>query len=284
VQESRLHLGDFETRDDTYSSVIQDVRQLTAFWSKGSRGARLSAVHLVGFSEPEIVKMRAPLGIAAQGAEVRVLACPTHDDFSDCRLQLVELMMAYGLRARDLSIPLPPRGSRVAMATAMLSLIAATGAWKMLEHWTDRIDERMSKIEFQMIGTEDVDEDDEIRNEYLVAKSSLSVSIASLQTLKLEGLPLEAVLRHVYGTLGRVVDIKHLSFEESEEGTRILMEASLPDDVESAARSLEQLRRAAQADPKFSEIEVQPSSRVPDRNLGEALTFTLKGFYLGSDA
>lgn len=284
VQESRLHLGEFRVREDTYSSVIQDVRQLAAFWSKGSRGAPLSAVHLVGFSEPEIHKMRAPLGIAAQGAEVRVVACPDHDDFTDCRTQLVELMMAFSLRARDLSIPLPPRASRVALATVVLSLIAAAGAWKMLEHWTARIDERMSRIEFEMIGTEHVDHDDEVRNEYVTAKSSLEASIGSLQTLKVEGLPLESVLRHVYGTLGRVVDIKHLTFEETEEGTEVLMEASLPDDVESAARSLEQLRRAATVDPKFKNIEVEPSSRVPDLKLGESLTFTFKGIYVGGGA
>tara|TARA_R110002073_G_scaffold19743_4_gene71836 strand:- start:327 stop:1796 length:1470 start_codon:yes stop_codon:yes gene_type:complete len=283
VQESRLQLGEFENRDDTYGSVIQDVRQLAAFWAKGSRGAPLSAVHLVGFSEPEIQKMGAPLAIAAQGADVRVISSPRHDDFTDCRTQLLELLMAYGQRARNLSIPLPPRASRIALATVALSLFAAVGAWKMLEHWSIRIDDRMSRIEFELIGTDDVDAHDQIRSEYTRAKGSLQASIGSMQSLKGEGLPLEAVLRHVYGTLGRVVDIQHLTFEHTDEGTEILMEASLPDDVESAARSLEQLRRAARVDSKFKNIEVQPSSRVPDLRLGESLTFTFTGVYIGGD-
>jgi hypothetical protein len=284
IQESRLQLGEFENRDDTYGSVIQDVRQLAAYWAKGSRGAPLVCVHMVGFSEAEIVRMRAPLGIASQGASLNVLASPDHDDFVDCRIRLAEVMMAYSLRARDLSIPLPPRASRIAIATAILSFIAAIGAWQMLRHWAERIDHRMSKIDFELIGTENVDSDDEVRSDFLLAKESLEASITSLQTLQVEGLPLEAVLRHVYGTLGRVVDIKHLSFSEDYYGgTYILMEASLPDDVESAARSLEQLRRAAQADPSFRDVDVEPSSRVPNLELGEWLTFTFTGVYLGSD-
>ena len=284
VQESRLPLPDFDERGDTYANIVQDVRQLAAFWSKGSRGAPLEAVHLFGFSGVEVAQMRTPLGIAAQGAELRLLACPDTASYADVRTALLEVFMLNAQRAPDLSIPLPPRSSRVVAATVLISLLAGVGAWKVLEHWSRRIDARTAEIRAELSGTESVEADGEMRDDFLRARARLLTSIESLEHLPERGVPLDEVLSHVHEALGTVVDVRHLSVEENDDGPRVVLEASLADEVGSAARTLEGLRRRLEHDPRFGAIEIQPSSHVPDRDRGEVLTFTFAAFYLGSDA
>jgi len=283
VQESRLDLGPIEDRSDVYATVMQDVRQLTAFWSKGSRGAPLQAVRFFGFTDSEVDSMRATMGIASQGAEIRVVGSPESGSNKDVRKRLLGLFMTHGTRSRDLRLPLPTRVSRLVALAVSLSLVTGAGTWKLIEYSKALSDQQSAEIASELVGTENVGVEEIERSAYLSARDSLVSSIDSLERISVRGLPLNRLIDNVYETLGRVVDVQHLAFKKGEEGPEFLFEGSLPDAVASAADQLEQLRRAAQLDQNFTNIKIQPSSRVPSLDQGETLTFTFTGALAGGD-
>ena len=284
VQESRLPLEDFERRQEVYNAIVQDVRQLTAFWSKGSRGAPLQGVHLFGFTPDEVDEMRTPLGIAAQGAEVNVLAHAADGSFEAVRTLLLQAVSRQAHRAQDLRVPLPARPARIAAATLVLTACGGVVAWALQGLWSERIEQRKSQIRTHLEHTEGVQSDTTRHGEFVTARGRLTGSLASLEAITRRGLPLEAALAHVTGTLGRVARINHLSVEDSPEGTRIALEASLSDPVRAAAARLEALRVVVESDPRLRDVRVEPASRVPDPGRGDFLTFTFTGLFTGGDA
>ena len=284
VQESRLPLGDFEKRQDVYNAIVQDVRQLTAFWSKGSRGAAMERVQLFGFTTEEVDEMRTPLGIAAQGAELHVLAHAPDGSFEGVRTLLMQAVSKSANCAQDLRVPLPARRSRIAAAAVVLTACAGVLAWALQGHWSNRIDDRKSKISSHLQHTGTVEVDTARHSDFVTSRSRLTESLASLGEIAQRGLPLEEAIAHVTATLGQVARISHLSVEDSPEGARIALEASLTDHVRAAAARLEVLRVVVENDPRFREVRIQPTSRVPDPGLGDFLTFTFTGLFVRSGA
>ena len=284
VQESRLVLPDFSRRADVYGGVVQDVRQLAAFWAKGSRGAPLRVVRLFGFSTQEIREMRTPLEIAAQGAELRTIGRLETATFSRVRCKLLGAFMQHTKRCPSLSLPLPLRPVRVAAATLAAGLLAGVAAWKSSEHWAARIQQRTAEIQSELATTEGVEANEGARERYVAARASLSQSLGSLEELPGRGVPLQEALGYLHTTLGRVVDIHHLSLRHDGGGSRFVLEASLPHDVATAARQLEDLRRGLEADPALTELHVEPASNVPKSSRGEALRFTVSGYFRGASA
>jgi hypothetical protein len=284
VQESSLPLEDFERRQEVYHAIVQDVRQLTAFWSKGSRGAPLQGVHLFGFTAGEVDEMRMPLGLAAQGAEANALACASDGSLEAVRSLLMQAVSRSASRAQDLRVPLPARPTRIAAAAVALTACAGALAWALQGHWSERIDQRKSQIHSHLEHTETVRDDSIRHGDFVTARSRLTGSLTSLEEITRRGLPLEEALAHVTTTIGKVARISHLSVDDSPEGTLIALEASLPDPVHAAASRLEELRAQMESDPRFQEVRVEPSSRVPDPGRGDFLTFTFTGLFAGGGA
>ena len=278
VQESRLHLN-FETRSDTYALVIQDVRQLAAFWAKGSRGTALDAVHLFGFAEEEIESISVPLGIASQGARIENLGSAPSSKYEDLRGQLLRIFMVHHGKARDLRVPLPARRSRIAAVMVAITLATAASVWRWVDDWSSRIQERRSEINGLITETQAIDGAERVRSAYRAARRQLTDSVESIHAIGELGVPLGAALQHMERTFGQVADLRHLTLRDEEGATRVIVEGTLPYELEDAAARLERLRRKAQLDPRLTEIEISPETRVPDREQDESLRFSFRGLY-----
>ena len=280
VQESRIKLVSYEERAATYASVVQDVRQLASFWSKASRGSRLVGVHMFGFSRGEADELRTPLGIATQGAEVTVIGGSDSDRYVETRKQLLELLMEIGPSALNLSLRLPPRRS-VVMAFGIGLLVLAGGLVREIGGLLDaRIEERHEELRSWTVSTEQLADNEVACASYVVASGSLDACIASLEATRYQGLPLAAAIERVVVRLRDDVELKHVSFQDSELGTDVVVEGSILSEVGVAARRLDAIRRELYADPEFINISIHPSARVPDTELGEALGFTLTASFL----
>jgi len=77
VQVSRLRVdgNDLDTgmtpgqpENPLHMAIVQEVRQVAAFWSKSSRGAPIAELRSVGIPTSDLDALRTPLSIAAQGA------------------------------------------------------------------------------------------------------------------------------------------------------------------------------------------------------------------------
>lgn len=282
-QESCVPLARFEERAEAYPSVVRDVRQLAAFWAKASRGAGLEALYLGGFSEGELEALRLQLAIAAQGAEPRVLGRP-RSGWSDVRAGLLEALHAGQTAAADLDLPLPPRPSRVLALAGLSAVLLAAVGWEASAWWTARRDERESEIRAALAAAGDCVSDQRVCDEYLEARDSLWASVASLARVARGGLTLEHDLREIEACVGSDVELRHLTLEATPEGTRVLLEGRLAASVERAAQRLEELRGRAVLASGLRDVLVEPSSRVPEAEHAEPLSFTLSGFVVEEGA
>jgi hypothetical protein len=309
VQESRVALPSFETRAESYASVVQDVRQLSAFWAKGSRGAPLRCVELVGFSASEVESLRPALAIAARGAQINARSCPASEassaseacvaseashagqvghaseaseDWHDVRAELLGALIRNAHHSPDLKARLPWRPSRIAAAAAASTALCALGAWELFGYWMYRVEVQRHQISSELRRASTMDEDLAQQQQYVDTRASLSASLASIERAAGRGLSLPAALGDVKALLDRSADVRQLSFEQTEVGTHLVVEAHVAGELTEATRRLEDLRLRLQSDARFRNLCVEPSTRVPDAGHREPLTFTITGTFVGT--
>ncbi|MFN0244564.1 MAG: hypothetical protein ACKVWV_16875 [Planctomycetota bacterium] len=297
VQESRVALPSFETRAESYASVVQDVRQLSAFWAKGSRGTPLRCVELFGFSASEVEGLRPALAIAARGAQINAGSCPAggvsdasnaseasqaSNDWHDVRAELLGALVRNAHHSPDLKVRLPWRPSRIAAAAAASTALCALGAWELFGHWKYRVEVQRQQISSELRRASTMDEDLAQQRQYLDTRASLSASLASIGRAAERGFSLPAALGDVKALLDRSADVRQLSFEHSEVGTHLVVEAHVAGELTEATRRLEDLRLRLQSDARFRDLCVEPSTRVPDGEHREPLTFTITGAFVGT--
>ena len=182
--------------------MVQDVRHLTGFWSKGSRGASVASVHLFGFTDDEVETMRTPLSIAAQGAEIEVVGSPTDASYDALRHLLLSLLRDIAPRAKDLSLRLPPRKRRVAAFAGLgLAILCAIGV-ELHAYWSSRVSLRRGEIEAWLLDTEGLDAAQAKRAEFDEASASLGATMSSLEQLSDRGISIRTTQAEKQNTPG----------------------------------------------------------------------------------
>lgn len=275
VQHSRLGIPADASPKDANVSIVQEVRQVSAFWSKSSRGAPLETVSIVGLPEEQVEEMATPLTIAALGAVIeRVGTSPDRSPDSVRRAFLFTVARLVP-RAKNLALALPPRRSRVAAGAAAVTFAAAALGALHTRHWDARVEQRRSEIEKFARAASDVDVRSAERTDYENARLELARAWNSLASLESHGLPFESVVDQVVRALEGRARVTHITLIPGENGAELLAEAIVEGPLDEAAADLDALRRGFQEAVWLKGVVVEPASRVPDGEEAVGLSFTL---------
>jgi Tfp pilus assembly protein PilN len=276
VQHSRLRLAADMPAKDSNVAIVQEVRQVSAFWSKSSRGAPIETVRVLGLPEEQLEEMSTPLSIAALGATiVRVGSSPDRSPQSVRRAFLMNVARLAG-SARDLSLRLPPRRSRVVLAALGATAAAAVLGLSQAMHWDQRVDERRSAIAALSERSTDLDAVQSTTEAYERARADLAVAVQSLASVPGRGLPFEQVLERVRTEFGPRVRLQHIAVAPGTSGPVLLVEGAIEGELDAAARELNRLRGSLQEAVWLRRADLAPSSRVPDGEETVGLSFTLE--------
>jgi len=275
VQHSRLRIPADASPKDANVAIVQEVRQVSAFWSKSSRGAPLETVSIVGLPEEQVEEMATPLTIAALGAVIeRVGTSPDRSPDSVRRAFLFTVARLVP-QAKNLTLALPPRRSRVAAGAAAATVAAAALGALHSRHWDSRVESRRNEIAAFANVASDVDVRAAERNAYENARLDLARAWNSLASLEKHGLPFEDVVQRVMRSLDGHARLTHITLTSGEDGAQILAEAIVEGPLDQAAADLDALRRGFQEAVWLKGVVVEPASRVPDGEDVVGLSFTL---------
>ncbi|MEZ5976782.1 MAG: hypothetical protein R3F34_00975 [Planctomycetota bacterium] len=280
VQTSRLELR-HDDASALHLSVVQEVRQVAAFWAKGSRGAPLVEIRLVGLSSEETESLATPLSIAAQGAEVTDGgSSPTNSDY-DSGAANTKAIAAVANTARDLSLPLPVSRPRAAVVTVVATGLAALVGLASANHFDGALAERGAEIRSLTANTRDLEASEGRRAAFERARSEFGTALTSLATLADRGVPFERVLTDVMALCGPSTHFEHIAFAKADDGVSVALEGSIDAGLAAATATLDALRTRLARDPAFRTVEVQPSTRVPEPGEPDGLAFTVVATYAG---
>lgn len=275
-------LDDAQDEDALHVSLVQEVRQVAAFWSKSSRGARLSALHVVGLPETDLDQLRTPLSIAAQGAEIVEVAVAESSAFEAVRRTFLTGVGRVAAQARDLALPLPPRRSRVALGTFATTLAALLVGIGVTRSWEERVATRAAAIDVFADASGTLDARRMQMARFGDARERFATAVQSFEMLTELGVPFEHTSADVFDAVASGTHLKHVSFEEKDGETHVLCEGSIAGDARHAASNLSRLRAELASNPHFADVRIEPSTRVPgsDEDSGDELRFTLTARHL----
>jgi hypothetical protein len=281
VQHSRLRIPPEAAPKEANVAIVQEVRQVSAFWSKSSRGAPIETVSVVGLPEEQVEEMATPLSIAALGATIERVGTSPDRSRDAVRGAFLFTVARHVAEAQDLSLPLPPRRSRIVAGAAALTVVAAALGALHTRHWDTRVANRRGEIETLARVTADVDVREQRRNEYEEARIDLARAWESLASLEHHGLPFEDVVSRVVDSLAGRARLTHIALTPSEQGPELLAEAIVEGPLDEAAADLDELRRGFQDAVWLKDVVVEPASRVPDGEETIGLSFTLTAKTVG---
>ncbi|QDU85031.1 hypothetical protein Pla163_21550 [Planctomycetes bacterium Pla163] len=275
VQVSRLAIDPTDAPEALHVSVVQEVRQVAAFWAKGSRGAPINAVTAVGFAVEEMQSMSTPLSIATQGAEFKNGGASDGRAASGARLAFLEAIARHADAANDLRIALPPRRTRVALMTAATTALAALVGWYSVAFWNERVESRAHTISSFEQGMASLAHSREEHAAFASARSHFEIALASLSQITERGVPFEAVTAALRGIFTEPLALEHVAVDENEGVVKLIVRGRIASDVALAANRLTRLRHELDGHPNFRDVEITPATRVPDGSDGGGLGFTL---------
>lgn len=284
VQVSRLRIDPDDSPENLHVSVVQEVRQVAAFWAKSSRGAPITAVTAVGFAAEDMLSMSTPLSIATQGAEFKNGGASDSRDATSARLALLEAIERHARSANDLRIPLPPRRARVAQLTAATTAVAALIGWSCTSFWSERVDSRASTIASMQQGLTSLVHSRDEHAAFARARTSFDTALASVSLITERGIPFEAVSDQLRRTFTEPLVLEHVAIDENEGLIDLIVRGRIIANVTTAAARLAELDRKLGADPSFDDVSITPSTRVPDDSDDAGLGFTLTARFVGGDA
>lgn len=274
VQVSRLRVdgGDLDTgmtpgapQNPLHLALVQEVRQVAAFWSKSSRGAPIAELRTVGIPSADLEDLRTPLSIAAQGAQIVDMGTAVDDETDHVRATFLEALAKVAGQARNLMLPLPARRSRVVAATVAATALAGLFGWSWTLHWKERVDARavtISKLDQDAVA---LDEARLVKVEFVEAQSRFANAVRSLESLADEGVPFEGAVADLYDAVAAQADLEHVSIGSDEIAgtTELLAEGRIVGAPADITSRLAALRAGLGADPRLADVNVEPSSRVP---------------------
>lgn len=257
--------------------LVQELRNLSAWWRKRSRGAALGAIVTIGL-EPDLAASMEPALRAAFGAVEFVHVKEPGSEAMMSRVSTLAACRSQHQLTSDVTQPLPvsTRGfATVAVVTTALCALVA--AW-FHHRWTYRIEEAGNELaQLRFLGSEARTWHRDL-NGLEAREENLELLTEELEGLSRRGIPLEALLTNVDQAFVGDAHLSTLTVGEGETGFRVQMSAKALGDPDDAADLLAEVQRTLALGHVFTERpRILPPTALPTREANSELVFSVEG-------
>jgi len=266
-------LNSATAHDDRAStlSLVQEVRNLGAWWRKTGKGVGLVGVVSIGLPA-EVCHTIQPALRAALG---NVELVPVGEG-NDPRRELLATARCTAALVVDLGVELPlARPLRASLIGAALAATLFAG-WIAQRALGERLAAGRIELADLRVLEERVDAYERRAQALSRARADLRSDAEGLSALLSRGVPLERVLRDSSAAFEGVAELASLSVDPGDEGYQIQITGTTEAQVQRAQDSLALLAADLEQSATHAEVEVIPPTRLPQEGDEQDLTFTVK--------
>jgi hypothetical protein len=271
--------------------LVQELRQLGAFWRRRHPATDLVRVRTVGLSPAWIELLSPALYAALGGVEVEAVdpgeqgdsAAPRAESEGDApRSGTQDLTSTAGSLAAaargaravvDLRPALPPRPSRLlAAAVLLVAGTAAVGA-RWFDQWSGRAAaHRAALAEHERLAA-GLGRLEAAARQSRDARGALAAELGRLQEVTRQGLELGPLLSTVFAATAGRTQLQSLSLDEAT--GRFELSGSTAADLTAAELRLGALQRELAAGGALTEVRLSPAASVPEATGSAELPFQI---------
>ncbi len=257
-------------------SLVQELRNLGAWWRKRSRGEGLQTIVTIGL-EPDLAASMEPALRAAFGAvEFDHVREPGAEAMMARVSTLAACRVAHPLIA-DWTQPLPVRTQRLALAALVSTLICTLIAFGLQQRWKTKLEVADNDLaQMRYLGGE-AEQWSHSRRALSAKQLRLEAITNELELLGQRGIPLEALLTEVDRAFVGDAHLSTLTVGEDERGFRVQISGSALGDEDRAGTVLSAVERSLSASKLFAaRPRILPPTALPSSGAQSDLVFSVE--------
>ena len=257
--------------------LIQELRNLSAWWRKRSRGQGLGAIVTIGL-ERDLAASMEPALRAAFGAVEFVHVEEPRSKAMMARVATLGACRTQHALTCEVTQPLPISTRALGAVTLTTVLLCVLIGSVLQGRWVHRLDEADNELaRMRYLGSEARSWQAEV-DSLEARKDSLERLTEELEGLSRRGIPLEALLHSVDQAFAGDAHLSTLTVGEGEAGFQVRMSAKAMGDPDQAADVLAAVQGALTSGNVFATPpSVLPPTALPTRDDGTELVFSVEG-------
>ena len=256
--------------------LVQELRNLGAWWRKRSRGEGLGSVVWIGV-DAELSGSMEPALRASFGAVEFHHLVPTAVGSEFPRAEILAASRSTRPGIADFRVQLPTRTPRLVAAGLGLTAVCALGATLVHGAWSERLERSRAELTDMRVLGERSDALRAARSRLSELESRVVLRTDELERLASRGIPLAALLQHTERVFAGETHLTSMTVGPSEGGFDVQIGASARAAADRTGALLAAAERELAAATLFSEPpRVLPPSALPDAGAESELVFTVQ--------
>ena len=279
IQQSVLQTAPGSSDQAMAVALVQELRQVSAYWRRTSRGGQLGRLLLMGFAEASLEPLVAAIRAALGGVEISFSPATGLPEPEDPRLEMPRACRVQGAMQVDLQVSLAPRKSRTILTALLLVGLAVATARPLLRDGTHRLEatrERLAALASAGAQLEELQERQALGG---AARDGLAREVQHWTRVTRECVPAESLLPDVLESIAGRADLVSLRAHVEMDGVQVQINGRTSGETRQALGTLEEFRRSLSEHSRFADVRVLPPTRIPSslEALDFSLTFRLEG-------